>query len=84
MTTKAHILKTIRQNCIECMGNQPHYVEGCTSPKCRLFPFRMGQDPAKSEAKSLAARKRFDSSGGDQFQRRESAPKNEDQALAHA
>ena len=49
MTTKATILKAIRAQCIECMGNQPFLIEGCTSPKCSLYPYRSGKDPRPSK-----------------------------------
>ena len=45
MTTKATILKAVRAQCSECMGNQPFLIEGCTSPKCSLYPYRSGNDP---------------------------------------
>lgn len=43
--TKKQLLKAIRRQCVECMGNQPSLIEGCTSPKCSLYPMRMGEDP---------------------------------------
>ncbi|MBN1102741.1 MAG: hypothetical protein JXL84_04915 [Deltaproteobacteria bacterium] len=36
-------LKSIRLNCIECMGFQPSLVRECSSPLCPLYPFRMGR-----------------------------------------
>ena len=59
MTTKGELLRTIRKNCIECMGNQPSLVEGCTAPNCELFEYRMGKDPYKHPGKVAAARKRM-------------------------
>ena len=55
MTTKAQLLKVIRRNCCSCMGDQPTLVEGCTSPECEMFPFRMGKDPNRSK-KGFASR----------------------------
>ncbi|RJR26565.1 MAG: hypothetical protein C4582_01510 [Desulfobacteraceae bacterium] len=62
MTTKKAILKNIRANCIECMGGQAQEVQNCSSPACRLFPYRMGRDPAPSR-KGEAARKRLVEAG---------------------
>jgi len=45
MATKSELLKRIRLNCIECMGGQSSYIEGCTSLKCQFFKFRFGKDP---------------------------------------
>jgi hypothetical protein len=58
MTTKAAILKSIRTQCIGCMGNQPFLVEGCTSPECSLYPFRFGNDPKPSK-KGFAERRKI-------------------------
>lgn len=60
MTTKSEMLKTIRRNCILCMGNQPSLVEGCTSPDCELFPYRMGKDPWKKRKGDSARFKKVD------------------------
>ena len=35
-------IKAIRLMCIECMGHQMQYVEGCSAPTCPLYPYRMG------------------------------------------
>lgn len=43
------LLAAIRKQCVEYMGNQHSLVEGCTSPKCSLFPYRMGVLPLKSK-----------------------------------
>lgn len=37
-------VRAIRLQCVECMGHQPLLVQGCTDPKCSLFPYRMGRD----------------------------------------
>jgi hypothetical protein len=39
--TKAVLWATIKGHCAECIGSS-HEVPHCTSPKCRLFPFRLG------------------------------------------
>jgi hypothetical protein len=36
-------LIAIKCFCKECMGYQPSLVEGCTSPRCPLYPFRLGE-----------------------------------------
>lgn len=35
-------LTAIKYFCIECFGFERSQVEGCTSPKCPLYPFRLG------------------------------------------
>ena len=57
MTTKAELLRTIRLNCIDCMGGHPGYVKECTSGNCRMYPFRMGADPRPNQAKAELARR---------------------------
>lgn len=48
--SKGNVLKAIKRQCAECMGNHPGYVRGCTSVACPLFPYRLGSDPgAKKE-----------------------------------
>ena len=59
MTTKATILRTIREHCIGCMGGMQSEVEKCTAPKCKLFEYRMGRDPRVSAKKADNARRRF-------------------------
>ncbi len=39
-------IKAIRYHCVECMGYQYSLIEGCTSPLCALYPYRMGSNPA--------------------------------------
>lgn len=38
------LLKAIRKQCVNCMGNQAFLVPNCTAPNCSLFPYRMGKD----------------------------------------
>ena len=47
-TTKAALLKTIRQKCLDCVCFQAKEVELCPSEHCALWPFRMGKDPFKT------------------------------------
>ena len=47
-TTKAALLKTIRQKCLDCVCFQTKEVELCPSEHCALWPFRMGKDPFKT------------------------------------
>jgi hypothetical protein len=56
MTTKAEVMSRIRKHCIECMGGQIYLVDGCTSPNCELFPFRMGQDPEPNISRQKAGK----------------------------
>ena len=41
--SKAKLWQAIRKNCIECFGGQMMSVKDCSSPKCQLFPYRMGK-----------------------------------------
>lgn len=41
------VLKEVRKFCVECMGGMRNEVKKCTSPQCRLYPFRMGRKPKK-------------------------------------
>ena len=52
MTTKATILRTIREHCIECMGGMQAEVERCTAPECKMFEYRMGKDPKPNAARA--------------------------------
>jgi len=45
--SKGKVLSAVKRQCVECMGNHPRYVEGCTSTTCPLFPYRLGKDPDK-------------------------------------
>lgn len=38
-------IKSIRQNCLDCMNGQTNEVRLCTSPKCNSFPYRQGVKP---------------------------------------
>ena len=50
MTTKAKILKTIRENCIDCVVGQIMAIEDCGGEKtCKMYPFRFGKDPTPSK-----------------------------------
>ena len=56
-------LRAIRENCKECIGGEG-YIKDCTSPKCKLFPFRFGKNPfttrilTEDERKKLSDRAR--------------------------
>jgi hypothetical protein len=41
--SKAKLWKAIRGNCVECFGGHRISVKDCSSPKCHLFPYRMGK-----------------------------------------
>jgi len=55
MTTKAKILKTIREYCVNCSGGVREEVARCTVTKCELCEYRMGKDPhpARSGPKTM-------------------------------
>jgi hypothetical protein len=56
MTTKAELLKRIRQNCGECMGKMKGYsypaedVEQCSALGRQFYDFRFGKDPYPSRS----------------------------------
>ncbi len=56
--TKASVLKNIRTFCLQCMGGIAEEVRLCTAPRCQLYIFRFGLDPAPNKAKSDAAKVR--------------------------
>lgn len=41
-------LQAIRAKCIECSGGELAAVRNCKVPKCALYPYRMGRDPARA------------------------------------
>lgn len=47
-TTKATLLKTIHQKCMDCSAYQIKEIELCPSNDCPLWPFRMGKDSFKT------------------------------------
>jgi len=38
-------LKAIKEFCLDCCGGSHKEVKLCVSPKCSLFPFRLGHNP---------------------------------------
>lgn len=59
MTTKAKILRDIRENCLMCVGGSYKAVEECTATEktCKLVPYRFGKDPNPSAAKKVWGQK---------------------------
>ncbi len=43
-------IRTIRKNCLECMGNSSFAVEECTTKDCKLYEFRLGRFLLKRKA----------------------------------
>ncbi len=41
--SKLKLWKAIRAQCVECFGGALYDVKDCSSPKCALFPYRMGK-----------------------------------------
>ncbi len=41
--SKVKLWQAIRRNCVACFGGQVGSVKDCSSPKCHLFPYRMGK-----------------------------------------
>ena len=54
MTTKADILRSIRQKCLDCSCFQPSEVRDCRLMECSLWPFRFGSDPEPGPARGCA------------------------------
>ena len=54
MTTKAAILRAIRQKCLDCSGGRPGEVRICPAVRCELWPYRMGSDPDPSPSRGFA------------------------------
>ncbi len=40
-------LRSIRLQCIECMGFSEYEPKYCTSPLCSLYPYRLGSNPER-------------------------------------
>lgn len=45
--TKASLLKTIRQKCMDCTYDQLKEVQMCPAEDCPLWKYRLGKDPDK-------------------------------------
>jgi hypothetical protein len=41
-------LKAIRKHCEECIGSILE-IKNCTSPNCKLYPFRSGKNPFRKK-----------------------------------
>ena len=40
-------VKTFRKFCIECMNGSAELIPTCPATKCKIYPFRMGKNPAR-------------------------------------
>jgi tetratricopeptide (TPR) repeat protein len=54
MTTKADILHSIRQKCLDCSCFQPSEIRNCPVTTCGLWPYRFGTDPDPSTTRGFA------------------------------
>jgi hypothetical protein len=54
MTSKAEILRAIREKCLDCSVYQPQEVRLCPVYTCALHSFRMGADPDPSTTRGFA------------------------------
>ena len=43
--SKRPLLRAIRANCLDCVGNNESEVRKCTAVKCDMWPYRMGTNP---------------------------------------
>lgn len=68
MTTKANLLKMIRQFCSECMGGpqacanvwpieNPGMVDDCTASECIWYKYRFAKDPKPNPKRVEKGRK---------------------------
>ena len=51
-------IKLIRKTCLWCMGNSSDMVKDCGSTGCALWAYRLGSNPAISEATRMQSRVR--------------------------
>ncbi len=42
-------LKVIRDNCLDCSGGSPSAVRNCAVTHCRMWPYRFGRNPKRSD-----------------------------------
>lgn len=68
--TKAALLKTIHQKCMDCSAYQPKEIELCPSDDCPLYPFRMGKDPFKTARPLSEAQKAALTAGRKPFEKK--------------
>jgi hypothetical protein len=66
MTTKAKVLRSIREKCLDCSVQQPGEVKSCTVYTCALHPFRFGVDPDPSTNRGFAKSRVYASKSEDQ------------------
>jgi hypothetical protein len=80
MTTKADILRAIRQKCLDCSCHQPSEVRDCRITGCSLWPFRLGSDPSPGAPRGCAKQPLPRGESGDK--QGESHPTHPDQVRA--
>ena len=56
-TTKAGLLKVIRQKCLECTMDQKKEIAECPIERCPLWPYRFATDPHKPDGQISPAQK---------------------------
>lgn len=49
-------VKVFRKFCIDCMNGQLSLISECTSPNCKIYPYRMGQNPLRQGIGNHGAR----------------------------
>ena len=76
-TTKASLLKTIHQKCMDCSAYQPKEIQLCPSTDCSLWPFLMGKDPFKTSRPLSEAQKAALAAGRKPFEKKK-IPKAEE------
>jgi hypothetical protein len=63
-------LKSIRKQCIECMGGSAEEVKRCTARKCWLYPYRLGRDPKREGRERTPAQKEVDKRNAERLRNR--------------
>lgn len=55
MSKQLSPLKQIRKFCLECSCGSPSEVRLCVIPRCPLFPYRFGKNPARAGIRSSSS-----------------------------
>lgn len=54
MTTRAQLLRYIREKCLDCNCYQRPEATFCPVYKCALYPYRFGEYPSPSRSRGFA------------------------------
>ena len=56
-TSFKKLVLAIKSQCVECFGGQRSEVEHCTSPKCSLYPYRLGAKMGGRKGNAVSLKK---------------------------